>query len=373
LAPSTRTSRTSQQRLSPGLRRYVNEHPRLTPYAALIEKNARRYGLDPVKYAALIVFESGGNPNARSHANAVGLVQIHLPSHPNVSERQARNPAFALQWGARFFAAQLRKYGTYEAAYRRGYNPGYKGAGPFAGLGGEERPGGFIFPVLGGAKYTNDWGAPRATTGRHQGTDLFAAAGTPVVAVEDGTITKMGDSRIGGLRIWLNGKFYYAHLSGFAKGLKQGAKVKAGQIIGYVGNTGDARGTPPHLHFGYSPDGSQGGNWANPYPMLKGTATLTSSAPGDPGGHVSVTGAPATAVPNTQQVSAPVGPQYADFASPANVPAPDSLGAEVPGSAQMPYMPPDPIETWRLLASDPFASPETRRYARLMEEDGQRP
>jgi soluble lytic murein transglycosylase-like protein len=103
---------------------YVNAHPKIKPYAALISKWAQRYGLDPIYYAALILFESGGNPNARSSANAVGLVQIHLPSHPNVTEAQAKNPAFAIRWGAQFFGAQLRKHGTYEAAYRKGYNPG---------------------------------------------------------------------------------------------------------------------------------------------------------------------------------------------------------------------------------------------------------
>lgn len=363
MAPSTRTSPTSQPRLSPALRKYVTEHPRLKPYARLIEVNARRYGLDPVKYAALILFESGGNPNARSHANAVGLVQIHLSSHPNVTEKQARDPAFALRWGARFFASKLRQYGSYDAAYRRGYNPGYKGSGPFAGLGGGAGgSGGFLSPVLGGGKYSNDWGNPRAT-GSHKGTDIFAAHGTPVVAVEDGTISKIGDSRIGGLRIWLNKKFYYAHLSGFAKGLKQGSKVKAGQTIGYIGTTGDARGTPPHLHFGYSPDGSQGLQWANPYPLLQGSATVTHSAPSDPGGSFVA----------EQQAVETSAPSFPTLDAPANAPAISSSGVEVPGSTQIPFTPIDPIETWRLLAADPFASPETQRIARraslLMEDN----
>lgn len=124
------------------------------------------------------------------------------------------------------------------------------------------------FPVAGGAQFTNDWGAARADTGTHKGTDLFAATGTPVVAVEDGTISKMGPSAIGGNRIWLNGRYYYAHLSRFAQGIRPGAQVKAGQVIGYVGTTGDAKGTSPHLHFGFDPNGTQGQSWANPYPLL---------------------------------------------------------------------------------------------------------
>jgi septal ring factor EnvC (AmiA/AmiB activator) len=85
------------------------------------------------------------------------------------------------------------------------------------------------FPVQGGAQYTNDWGNPRSGGRQHRGTDLFAAMGTPVVAVTDGKVTAVGnDGGAGGLRIWLGGKFYYAHLSGVAKGLKVGQMVKAG-------------------------------------------------------------------------------------------------------------------------------------------------
>ena len=111
--------------------RWINAHPKMKPYAQLIAKWAPRYGVDPIYLAALILFESGGNPNARSDANALGLAQIHLPSHPDVTEAQARNPAFAIKWAAQFFGQQLSRYGTYEAAYRQGYNPGYSGAGPF--------------------------------------------------------------------------------------------------------------------------------------------------------------------------------------------------------------------------------------------------
>lgn len=116
---------------------YIKAHPALKPWAAGIQKWADVYGIDPLYYAALIWFESKGDPNAKSNKNAVGLVQIHLPSHPGVTEAQARNPAFALKWGARFFAEKLAAAGgNYDKAYRGkgGYNPGYTGTGPFAGL-----------------------------------------------------------------------------------------------------------------------------------------------------------------------------------------------------------------------------------------------
>jgi murein DD-endopeptidase MepM/ murein hydrolase activator NlpD len=135
--------------------------------------------------------------------------------------------------------------------------------------------GAYAFPVAGGAKFINDWGgarAPGATggTGRHQGNDLFAPRGTPVVAVQDGVVSRIGTNTYGGNRVWINGKFYYAHLDGYAPNLKLGSRVRKGQVIGYVGNTGDAQGTDPHLHFGFDPNGSHGGTWANPYPFLSG-------------------------------------------------------------------------------------------------------
>lgn len=121
---------------------FVNEHQALKPYASMIRHAALNNGIDPLHYAALIYFESGGNPKARSYADAVGLVQIHLPSHPNISKAQAEDPAFAIAWGARFFAAQVKKFGGYDAAYRKGYNPGYNGPGPFDNLDSPDYTGG---------------------------------------------------------------------------------------------------------------------------------------------------------------------------------------------------------------------------------------
>src|SRR5512146_2038716 len=119
--------------------RYIKAHPALRPYSDLIWKWGKSYGVDQVYLAALILFESGGNPNARSGANALGLAQIHMPTWNGkrvpfgvVNERNARNPNFAVHFAAWYFSQKVDQYGSYDAAYRRGYNPGYTGPGPFA-------------------------------------------------------------------------------------------------------------------------------------------------------------------------------------------------------------------------------------------------
>lgn len=129
----------------------------------------------------------------------------------------------------------------------------------------------YVFPVFGTAvSYTNDYGAPRAGTGSHYGNDLFAPTGTPVLAVADGELYKVGVNTLGGNRLWLRdglgNTYYYAHLSGYASHVKDGVRVKKGEIIAYVGNTGQAITTPPHLHFEIHPGD---GDAVNPYPFLQ--------------------------------------------------------------------------------------------------------
>jgi murein DD-endopeptidase MepM/ murein hydrolase activator NlpD len=130
---------------------------------------------------------------------------------------------------------------------------------------------GAVFPVVGSYTYVDTFGAYRADmpNHKHEGDDIFAAKGTPVVAVLDGTITGLSTTDIGGNNIHLTDAagdyFYYAHLVRFATGLRQGDHVVAGQTIGYVGNTGDARTTSPHLHFEIHPDG---GPAVDPTPYL---------------------------------------------------------------------------------------------------------
>jgi murein DD-endopeptidase MepM/ murein hydrolase activator NlpD len=130
---------------------------------------------------------------------------------------------------------------------------------------------GFVFPVYGKHDYTDTFGAPRADTGFHQGNDIFAAAGTPLVAVCDGSLNRVGTLPISGNRLWVKcaktgDSFFYAHLSAFATNTRDGLHVKAGQVIGFLGSTGDAEQTPPHLHFEVHP-GSRAA--VDPYPFLR--------------------------------------------------------------------------------------------------------
>lgn len=128
----------------------------------------------------------------------------------------------------------------------------------------------YVFPVFGStATFSSDYGAPRAGTGWHQGNDIFAPIGVPVLAVADGVLSKVGVNTLGGNRLWLTddlgNAYYYAHLSGYAAHVKDGVRVRGGEIIGYVGNTGQAITTPPHLHFEIHPgDGAS----VDPYPYL---------------------------------------------------------------------------------------------------------
>ena len=127
----------------------------------------------------------------------------------------------------------------------------------------------YVFPVFGDVSFSDDYGAPRASTGWHHGNDIFAPTGTPLLAVADGTLSRVGINRLGGNRLWLTdeagNQFYYAHLSAYAPATVSGARVRAGQVIGFVGNTGDAITTPPHLHFEVHPGG---GDSVNPYAYL---------------------------------------------------------------------------------------------------------
>jgi murein DD-endopeptidase MepM/ murein hydrolase activator NlpD len=119
--------------------------------------------------------------------------------------------------------------------------------------------GGYVFPVYGTASFGDSFGAPRADVpgGWHHGEDIFAAAGTPLLAVADGTLHTIGFNRIGGYRLWLRDRdgneFYYAHLSAYSPLAVEGRTVRSGDVIGFVGDTGDADGGAPHLHFEIHP------------------------------------------------------------------------------------------------------------------------
>lgn len=121
----------------------------------------------------------------------------------------------------------------------------------------------WVCPVQGPRAFTNDYGDPRSGGRRHQGTDILSPRGTPVVAPVAGFVTHRS-VRLGGLSFYLRGNdgntYFGTHMSGYAAG----GRVAAGTVIGYVGDTGNARGTP-HLHFEIHPGG---GAPVNPYPTL---------------------------------------------------------------------------------------------------------
>lgn len=113
------------------------------------------------------------------------------------------------------------------------------------------------------------WGGPRGGGRKHQGTDIFAERGTPVLSATDGIVMRRGDYGIGGRHAWVLGpggeRHYYAHLDDWAHGLHAWQRVRSGEVIGRVGNTGNARTTPPHLHYGiYAATGA-----VNPHPRLR--------------------------------------------------------------------------------------------------------
>jgi len=117
----------------------------------------------------------------------------------------------------------------------------------------------YVFPVVGTVAYGDSYGVPRGDVpGKwHHGDDLFAPLGTPVVAVASGQLDKLGWNRIGGWRVWLHdaagNAFYYAHLSAYSGVVLHDPTVRIGQVIGFIGDTGDAITTPYHLHFEVHP------------------------------------------------------------------------------------------------------------------------
>jgi hypothetical protein len=143
-----------------------------------------------------------------------------------------------------------------------------------------------IFPVVGPVSYTDDFGDARGS-GSHEGNDILAAKKSVAVAVEAGTVKFWTTSSRAGCMLYLYGKsgttYLYIHLNNdrtaandntgacvpgisYARGLKSGAKVRAGQMVGYVGDSGDADGGAAHLHFEVHPND---GGAVSPYPYLR--------------------------------------------------------------------------------------------------------
>ena len=128
-------------------------------------------------------------------------------------------------------------------------------------------PSGRTCPVAGANTFRDSWGDPRSGGRKHKGVDIVASTGTPEVAVENGYIWAMNWHWAGGIGLYVRGDsgdiYYYAHMNGYAPGLYEGQRVGVGQLVGYVGNTGNS--SIPHLHLGYQPGG---GPLTNPYQLM---------------------------------------------------------------------------------------------------------
>ena len=120
---------------------------------------------------------------------------------------------------------------------------------------------------LPGRHLTDTWGGARSEGRTHEGIDIFAKRNTPIQATTHGIITRVGDDRLGGRVVFIVGSggagHYYAHLEDYAD-ISVNDWVEAGDTIGYVGDSGNAKGTPPHVHYGIYINGSA----VNPYPLL---------------------------------------------------------------------------------------------------------
>src|SRR5690242_12410315 len=118
------------------------------------------------------------------------------------------------------------------------------------------------------SQIANTWHAPRGTDRLHEGQDIFAPKGTPILSATSGYVYNIGENNLGGQTVSVIGAggrvYYYAHLDAYARGLQIGDRVNTRTVLGYVGTTGNAQGTPPHLHFGiYTSSGA-----INPLPLL---------------------------------------------------------------------------------------------------------
>lgn len=366
-----------------------DQAPAWLKYWGLIQRSAREYGMNANETLAVHIFEAGvgANPSVAGPvakgAQAIGLAQIwdktvskstnskdwkKFASKWRLRDGQVlgglkENAEFSIDYLAWRMAGTRSRYKSIDSWYKAAYNPGFtrdsRGNGPSFYLrnnpAGASGASGTPFPVQGHSTkdFFSVWGDDRDGGSRlHKGIDIAAPMGTPVIAVADG---KIGISRggAGGNAIWLNGKFYYAHLSKFA--VKEGQRVKKGDVIGYVGTSGTSS-TGPHLHFGIDPKGgrSAGGSWIDPNKFLNGATGVSD------GGALGEQGLPPEANP-------------LDFMFPdAGIPLPGG-GPRLPGGGpQLPGSRAGGItfqrrdqnsQSWQLIAGQDNAGPDARREA----------
>ena len=139
---------------------------------------------------------------------------------------------------------------------------------------------GFVFPVAEPYNFIDSWGYPRMVGTQyehgHKGTDIMAPFGTPLYAAERGIIADKEIDVLGGNKLWVKGQsgtyYYYAHMQSYAEGIENGRLVEAGDVVGFVGDSGNAKGGAPHVHFQVHP---QGGEAVNPYWLLSVVSRLS--------------------------------------------------------------------------------------------------
>lgn len=127
-----------------------------------------------------------------------------------------------------------------------------------------------LMPVFGHrvSEIADTWGAPRGEDRVHEGQDIFASRGTPIFSATKGYVTRITEDSLGGNSVFVTGsggvRYYYTHMDRFPDGLHVGMEVTTDTVIGFVGNTGNAEQTPPHLHFGVYVDREP----VDPLPLL---------------------------------------------------------------------------------------------------------
>jgi murein DD-endopeptidase MepM/ murein hydrolase activator NlpD len=275
-------------------------------YADLVNAAATTHSVSAPWLAALLQTESGWNPRAVSPVGAQGLGQLMPGTALVLGVSDPFDPAQSIDGAARYLAQQFEEFGTWElaaAAYNAG--PGavrrFGGIPPFpetqayvprvaalaqrygaepdsavvvclAGVAQGSGPiinGDVACPIGAPHNFTDTWGAPRSGGRIHKGVDIFAETGIPLYAYTGGTL-RLSSSALGGVSVWLTSdtgdRYYYAHLSGYADGVTSGTRVNPGDLIGFTGQTGNARFTPPHLHWEVHPGG---GAAVNPTPYAR--------------------------------------------------------------------------------------------------------
>ena len=238
--------------IGPGARVALGDWGTAIVLAQGASPEARAYRANIVALEISINVEHGGLPAGTRILAGVAEVAVTAPDPPAPTTTAATD------------ASPTPKPPNEQQPWSRAPEPGSSPLPPIvreppSGLNVKLTPGRYVFPVYGPASFTNTFRAPRASTGWHHGEDIFAPLGAPILAVADGELFSVGWNDVGGYRVWLldrkGNQFYYAHLSAFSPLAVNGAQVKAGDVIGFMGNSGDAAGTPYHLHFEIHPVG----------------------------------------------------------------------------------------------------------------------